>query len=97
MATVAELVDRSRNALAELGAVAEAVEDEWPYIADLLAAWSAELERAVLARGSEPARPEVEAAIDRLIDEIERISDPHRAIDWLSTFPQAALLALVDA
>jgi hypothetical protein len=38
----------------------------------------------------------VEAAIVRLIDEIGRISDPHRAIDWLSTFPQAALLALGD-
>ena len=30
----------------------------------------------------------------RAIDEIGRISDPHRAIDWLSTFPQVVLLAL---
>ena len=34
------------------------------------------------------------AAIDRLVDEVGRITDPHRAIDWLSTFPQVALLAL---
>ncbi len=38
--------------------------------------------------------PTVDAAIDRLIDEVDRITDPHRAIDWLSTFPQVALLAL---
>ena len=34
------------------------------------------------------------AAIDRAIDEIGRISDPHRAIDWLSTFPQVVLIGL---
>ena len=33
-------------------------------------------------------------AIDRAIDEIGLITDPHRAIDWLSTFPQVVLLAL---
>jgi hypothetical protein len=38
--------------------------------------------------------PAADAAIDRLIDEVDRITDPHRAIDWLSTFPQVALLAL---
>jgi hypothetical protein len=34
------------------------------------------------------------AAIDAAIDEIGRIEDPHRAIDWLSTFPQVTLLAV---
>ena len=34
--------------------------------------------------------PEHHAAID----EIGRIEDPHRAIDWLSTFPQVVLLAI---
>ena len=32
-----------------------------------------------------------DAAVDRAIDEIGRIDDPHRAIDWLSTFPQVVL------
>ena len=41
----------------------------------------------------EPVGPAVAAAIDRAIDEIGRIEDPHRAIDWLSTFPQVVLLA----
>jgi hypothetical protein len=36
-------------------------------------------------------------AIDRLADEAGTIDDPHKAIDWLSTFPQAALLALGEA
>ena len=33
-------------------------------------------------------------AIDRAIVEVDLIEDPHRAIDWLSTFPQVVLLAL---
>jgi hypothetical protein len=36
----------------------------------------------------------VVVAIDAAVGEIARISDPHRAIDWLSTFPQVTLLAL---
>jgi hypothetical protein len=33
-------------------------------------------------------------AVDAAIDEIALITDPHRAIDWLSTFPQVVRLAL---
>ena len=91
---VAELVERSRTAYEGLVEAAEAVDDEWQYIADLQAAWLAELDRVAATRGAEPSAPGGEAAIQRLIDEIARIKDPHRAIDWLSTFPQAALLAL---
>jgi hypothetical protein len=46
------------------------------------------------ARGDETTDPLVAAAIDGAIAEIGLISDPHRAIDWLSTFPQVVLLAL---
>ena len=94
MATVAELVERSRIAYEGLALVAEEVADEWQYITDLRAAWLAELDRVALDEGSRAATSPVAAAIDRLIEEVERISDPHRAIDWLSTFPQAVLLAL---
>jgi hypothetical protein len=38
--------------------------------------------------------PAVFVAIDLAIDQIARIDDPHRAIDWLSTFPQVVLVAL---
>jgi hypothetical protein len=32
--------------------------------------------------------------VERAVDEIGRISDPYRAVDWLSTFPQVVLTAL---
>jgi hypothetical protein len=32
--------------------------------------------------------------VDAAIEEIGRITDPHRAIDWLSTFPDLVALAL---
>jgi hypothetical protein len=75
-----------------LVSVAEEVEDEWLYVQDLAAAWRAELER--VAAGAAPVAPVAAAAIERLIDEVRRITDGHQAIDWLSTFPQAVLLAL---
>ena len=46
------------------------------------------------ARGDEPAGAEAERAIAALAEEAARITDPHRAIDWLSTLPQVALAAL---
>ena len=95
MATVAELIDRSRGAYAALAEVGEQMEDAWPYVVDLHAAWLAELDSIEASRGSEPATEDTEAALDQLIEEIGRIADPHRAIDWLSTFPQAVLLALM--
>ena len=45
------------------------------------------------ARDDDPSRRGRAAAIDRAVDEIGLIEDPHRAIDWLSTFPQVVLLA----
>ena len=32
--------------------------------------------------------------VARAVDEARLISDPHRAIDWLSTLPQVVLVAL---
>lgn len=94
MATVGELVERAREAYEGLVTVGETVEDEWQYITDLSAAWLGELHRLAAERGAAPGSAESAAAIDWLIAEIGRISDPHRAIDWLSTFPQAVVLAL---
>jgi hypothetical protein len=86
-------VTRALVAYEELVSLAEEVEDEWSYVQDLAGAWRAELERAA-TMGDASAHPAADAAIDRLADEVARISDPHRAIDWLSTYPQAVLLAL---
>jgi hypothetical protein len=91
------LGDQARAALAaheRLGSLAEEIEDEWTYVTDLMAAWRERIESLIDERGSELVTPFEVAAIDRAIDEIGRISDPHRAIDWLSTFPQIVLVNL---
>ena len=43
--------------------------------------------RSSRERGDEAATPAMDAAVARAVDEIGRIRDPHRAIDWLSTYP----------
>ena len=79
------------DALAELG---EDVDDEWQYIQDLSAAWRARLEQVAAARGDELVTADHGAAVVRVVQEARLISDPHRAIDWLSTLPQVVLVAL---
>ena len=85
-----ETIHRAIAAYDELVSVAEEVEDEWSYVQDLAGAWRAELDGAAHL----PAAPGAAAAVARLVEEVALIRDPHRAIDWLSTFPQAVLLAL---
>ena len=92
--TVEVVLARASDAYASLAEVAEDIDDEWAYIQDLTEAWRARFDEVGSARGVETAGDEVVAAIDAAVDEIARIDDPHRAIDWLSTFPQVALLAL---
>jgi len=96
-ATVAQAIDRVLTAYADLTALGEEIEDEWSYVNDLATAWRERLEDVADARSDALLSDEVDAAIDRAIDEIDRIADPHRAIDWLSTFPQVTLLALGEA
>ena len=93
-ATLDEALARALTAYDELASLGEDVEDEWTYVTDLATAWRDRLEAVADARGAEPATPATEGAIDRAIEEIARIDDPHRAIDWLSTFPQVVLVAL---
>jgi len=91
------LGDQARAALVayeRLATLAEEIEDEWTYVTDLLAAWRERIEELIDERGSESVTSLEEAAIRRAIDEIGRFSDPHRAIDWLSTFPQIVLVTL---
>lgn len=82
------------DAYEQLISLAEEIEDEWTYVNDLAAAWQQRLEQVIDERGEEPISPAQEAAVERAIDEVGRISDPHRAIDWLSTFPQVVLVTL---
>ena len=85
LATTLAAYDR----LAELG---ETVEDEWAYVTKLAEVGRARLRAAVPDR-SRAAPPDRVAAIVALAAEAGRIADPHRAIDWLSTFPAVAELA----
>jgi hypothetical protein len=96
-ATIAQAIERVLTAYDALTALGEEIEDEWSYVNDLATAWRERLEAVADARPDVLLGDEADAAIDRAIDEIERITDPHRAIDWLSTFPQVTLLALGEA
>jgi len=93
-ATVGDVIERALGAYEVLLAKGEAIEDEWSYVNDLATAWRDRLGAVTAARGAEAAAPGVSAAVDRACEEIGLIADPHRAIDWLSTFPQVVLVAL---
>ncbi len=92
--TIHDVLTRALDAYAELELLGEDVEDEWTYVTDLEAAWRSRLTDVDEEQGDDVADPGVVAAIDRAIDEIGALKDPHRAIDWLSTFPQIVLVAL---
>jgi hypothetical protein len=94
VATVDAVIRRALDAYEALATLGEDVEDEWAYMTDLSEAWRERLEAVADARGGKPAGSAAEAAVERAIDETGRIRDPHRAIDWLSTFPQVVLTSL---
>ena len=92
--TISSAIDRALEAYAGLAELGETIDDEWSYVNDLADAWRARFEALDTDRGGEPLRDEVSAAVDRAIEEIGLITDAHRAIDWLSTYPQVVLVAL---
>jgi hypothetical protein len=92
--SIADLIDRAVAGFDALTVTAEPVEDEYQYVTDLGTVWRSRLRAVGAARGTEPAPPGTAEAIAALAEEASRISDPHRAIDWLSTLPQVALAAL---
>jgi hypothetical protein len=92
--TVRTAIARAVETCEALGLLGEDIEDEWQYIQDLGGAWLTRLEATVATRGDEALSAEVGAAVDRACSEAALITDPHRAIDWLSTFPQIVLVAL---
>lgn len=90
--TLHDALVEALEAYERLGLLGEDIEDEWSYVTDLGAAWRERLEALDEARGADTAGPAA-PAIRRAIEEIDLITDPHRAIDWLSTFPQVVLLS----
>ena len=93
-ATIRDLIEHALAAFDVLALTAEPVEDEWQYVRDLDTVWRARLKAVAGARSDEAAPAEVERALAVLAQEAGKITDPHRAIDWLSTLPQVALAAL---
>ena len=92
--TIGAAIDGARDALETLVSLGEEVEDEWQYVQDLADAWRERLDALAAARSDEPLLPEQGVAVQRVCVEAGLIEDPHRAIDWLSTFPQVLLVAL---
>ena len=92
--TVADLVARALAAFGVLADTAAPVADELQYLADLETVWGARLRALAEARGGEAAPAAGADAIAALEAEAAAISDPHRAIDWMSTLPPVALIAL---
>ena len=95
--TIQAVLDRALGAYSALAELGESIEDEWSYVIDLAEAWNDRFVQVAAQRGAEAAPAAISAAVDRAIAEIGLITDPHRAIDWLSTFPQVVLLALGEA
>jgi hypothetical protein len=97
MATIPELMERAIAALEMLALTAEPVDDEHQYVRDLVLVWTARLRAVGAGRATQAGAPELDDAIDWIAAEAARVSDPHRAIDWLSTLPQVALLAVGES
>ena len=94
MTTIASLIARAQEGLETLGLLGEDVEDEWTYVTDLVSAQALRFTEIADRRADEPAAEQSERAVDELLTEIGLIEDPHRAIDWLSTYPDLVALAL---
>jgi hypothetical protein len=87
----AELALTAVDALAALG---ETIEDEWTYVTALADAGRAKIRAAAGTDVAAPLAPAAGAAVAAVCAEADRIADPHRAIDWLSTLPAVVELAL---
>ncbi len=104
-ATAAEAIQLALEAYEALCGLAETIEDEWTYVTALAEVGRGRIRQAALtaspaSAGSTGPRsvaalpPDRARAVRLASAEIRTITDPHRAIDWLSTFPAVVELAL---
>jgi len=89
-----QVVQRAAEAYEALAELAETIEDESQYIADLTDAYLPSIRALADLDPGRPLTADQIAAVDEAIAEIALITDPHKAIDWLSTFPHVVALAL---
>lgn len=94
MTTVRDVLERALETLDALGSLGETIEDEWTYVTDLGAAQRFRFELLADRRGDEIVTAAAERAVELADEEARLIADPHRAIDWLSTFPELVALAV---
>jgi hypothetical protein len=92
--SLAEALARALEAYDELTELGETLDDEWTYVNDLSTSWRDRLGELLAERGSERLAAPSAVALEVAATEARAITDPHRAIDWLSTYPQVVLLAL---
>lgn len=88
------VIDAALAAYEELVAMGEQVEDEWSYVNDLGAAHASDLRALAAADPDRSLDGPATTAVAEAIAEVRLITDPHRAIDWLSTFPAIVELAV---
>jgi hypothetical protein len=93
-ATRGDALALALDAYAALGLVAEEIVDEWTYVSGLAATGRARLTRAAGSTPDVPLPADAARAVATAAAEVRLIADPHRAIDWLSTFPAVVELAL---
>ena len=86
-----DLFERAATAYRVLADLAETVEDEWEYVTDIAEAYLPEI--GALGGRTGALGLGAVVAIDEAIAEIGAITAPHKAIDWLSTFPHVVALA----
>ena len=89
-----QVAQRAAEAYQALSELAETLEDEWQYVTDLTDAYLPSIQALAGASPGRPVTTNQIAAVDEAIAEIGLIADPHKAIDWLSTFPHVVALAL---
>ena len=89
-----QVVQRAAEAYEALAELAETIEDEWQYVADLTDAYLPSIRALADLDQGRPLTADQITAVDEAIAEIGLITDPHKAIDWLSTFPHVVALAL---
>jgi hypothetical protein len=94
IATVVDLIEAGLCALRILADVGERVEDELQYVADLVTVYEGRLRQVAAGRGEEAVRAEQAEAVAIALEEASLVTDPHRAIDWLSTLPQVLLFTI---
>ena len=91
---IESVLPRALGALQALAELGESIEDEWQYVNDLLRIHTADLQALADGRRTAGRRRRRSRRSICWPTRPSRITDPHRAIDWLSTLPQAVRLAL---